>query len=225
MCHTLPTKKTKSYLTQSSLTEILSKYYDVKPEVTIEGTKYKSDIQFEKDGIKYAVEFEGDSHYCDPEVMVRDTKKDILLSSKGFNCIHIPYWIQLSTYTFNMFFNFSYPENIEQTYPHGFIDRKATLPSHYCVNGLFKFNSILSELAERHTHIFVDIIKSLVYNKKCNMMDDILPIYYGSNELISLITYLRIDASKEESIIYDKFLSLPLDKIRAQCIHNSFSRH
>ena len=213
------------YLTQSKLSDILSKYYDIHTEAKIAGTRYRSDIQFEKDGKKYAVEFEGDSHYCNTDVIERDRKKDTILTGLGFECIHIPYWIQISTYTFKMFFDFPYPEDLPQVYPHGFIDPAAKLPVHYCVNGIFKFNCILSEPAERHTEIFVDVIKSLVEHPNITKMDNLIPMYYGADTLKSLIEYLKIGATKETKKIYNKFLDLSLERMPTFCVRNSIPRN
>jgi very-short-patch-repair endonuclease len=121
-----------AYLTQSKLTAMLSKYFEVSTEVKVGDTRLRSDIQFTHNNVKYAVEFDEDSHYCNSDVIENDIRKNDILKSSGFNLVRIPYWLQLNDYVFDSCFGFSYPEPIPQTYPHGFIDKKLRL-QHFIV--------------------------------------------------------------------------------------------
>ena len=205
--------KTPAYLTQKKLETILSEQFSIKTEVKIDDTKFKSDIQFEHDGQKYAVEFDGDSHYCDLNVMQRDLKKDkILMMTLGVNVVRIPYWIQLDDYTFQMFFRFKSLKHIHNEYPHGFIDKKAKLPAQFCVNGIQKFLNMMDYMAEKFRPVFYDIMKSLVVNSKNENLNDIIPLHYGFPELKNLLEYLIYQdsfTSKHEKRVYLKFLNMP----------------
>lgn len=204
--------KSKEYLTQTKLAEILSTMFEITMEVPITGSRFKSDIQFEYNGDKYAVEFDGDSHYCDILVMERDLRKDRLLMSQGFSVVRIPYWIQLDDYTFEMLFRFKSPNTINRNYPHGFIDKKAKTPSYFCVNGVNKFIMMMSLMAEKYRPVFDEIIHSMVYHSFNNNRDNIIPSVYGYPQLKSLLEYLiDFDGSTEEcqKPLYNTFIALP----------------
>ena len=209
------------YLTQEKLTRILSTHYNVEVEVPIIGTKYKSDIQFNIDDKKYVVEFDGDSHYCNPDVMRRDRYKDDILFTLGFNIIRIPYWVQLNSETFEMFFKFKYPDNILQTYPHGFIDKKAKTPAHFCVDGIDKFNTMIFLMAEHNPSLVLEIIRSLSNHSKYKNMNDLIPIKYGFDKLKNLLDYLYINSSKTEKTIINTFLNLNKEIPRICSIENT----
>lgn len=200
------------YLTQDKLTQLLSTMFEIKTEVPIEGTRFKSDIQFTYNGEKYAVEFDGDSHYCDIKVMERDIRKDKHLFGKGFNIVRIPYWIQLDDTTFRMLFRFDSPTPIERTYQHGFIDNKAKTPAYFCVNGLQKFLEMMDYMAEKYTGVFEEIIDSLNENKLNGNINNLIPLNYGYPQLEKSLNYLiNFDdtITYNQKITFKKFLNIP----------------
>ena len=194
------------YLTQSKLTAMLSKYFEVSTEVKVGDTRLRSDIQFTHDNIKYAVEFDGDSHYCNSDVIENDIRKNNLLKSSGFNLVRIPYWLQLNDYVFDSCFGFSYPETIPQTYPHGFIDKKAKTPAFYCVKGLLRFNSELDACVKSDKMIFFDIIKSMTNHSKYSNIDDIVPCYVTLPHIFELLEKYTNEDDEYELSICDGFL-------------------
>lgn len=202
------TKKEPKYLTQKKLTELLSKYYPVKTEVKIEGTKFRSDIQFERNGQKYAVEFDGDSHFTDLYVMDRDIEKDKILKSQNFDVIRIPYWIQIDDYSFYMLFRFDYPETLgegDDYYPHGFIDKNAKTPAFYSHRGQEKFLRILYYLAEKWNDVFVRIIQSMVFHP--NTPENIVTPYLHEEIAHTLKYYVEFESIPDfQKEMFQKFI-------------------
>ena len=211
------------YLTQTKLQELLSQHFQIKKEVPVKDSRFRSDIQVDHDGVKYAVEFDGDSHYCDVNVMNRDVRKDRLLTEQGFNVVRIPYWVQLDNITFRMFFRFDFPSEIVNHYPHGFIDKKAKTPAFFCVNGMYKFICMMNYMAEKYTPVFDDIIKSFCIHLMNTNMDDVIPIRYGYPDIKGLLLYLsnRDDTCECRRGLYSYFLKLPHNKYPNCSIENT----
>ncbi len=82
------------------------------------------------------------------------TKRDAF-TSLGYKVIEIPYFVQLSRDVIKHMFNIDL--DIEQTYPHGFIDKDAMLPLDFCCLGIERFESDL----ETFGFIKEDILSSL----------------------------------------------------------------
>lgn len=172
--------KNLNYLTQSKLTALLQKYFTIDIEVKVGDTRLRSDIQFEYNDQKYAVEFDGAQHYENIDFIERDQRKDKILTEQGFKIVRIPYWIQMTDLVFEHFFGFKYPEKLIKTYNHGFIDNAAHTPAFYCNKGMNRFLKEMGNLCNDKTHVVViDIISSLMNHKK----------YKGSD----LISFERID--------------------------------
>jgi hypothetical protein len=173
-------KKDVKYLTQAKITDILGKYFNIEVEVPVEGTRMKTDIQFNHNGEKFAVEFDGDSHYCDLDVIRRDRRKNLILRNDGFRVVRFPFWIQFSNDTFRYFFGFDYPEKIIQEYPHGFIDKKAKTPSYFCNQGVTRFFSEMNSLLQYSItkQVFCDVLRSMLDHK--NDFYDVHAHEYGS---------------------------------------------
>ena len=214
----------KNYLTQNKLTELLSNMFEIWTEIPIEGTRFKSDIQFIFNGDKYAVEFDGDSHYCDIKVMERDIRKDRILVEKGFNVVRIPYWIQLDEITFKMLFRFDSPTPIERNYPHGFVDNKAKTPAYFCVNGIQKFLEMMDYMAEKYTDVFEEIIDSFNKNKLNKNVNDLIPLNYGYPQLKKTLDYLinfNDFTTNKQRNTFKKFLKIPKVSHPACSIENT----
>lgn len=145
------------YLTENKLKELLtSVYINIQSNVNVPNTKMRWDFLINNNTI---VEFDGDSHYCNIDVIRRDTLKDNIAKSLNYNTIRIPYFIQLNNQSF--FYYFKKSIDIIQNYPHGFINPKATLPASYCEMGIQRF---INEIKLLPKNIILDISNSL-YNK------------------------------------------------------------
>jgi len=137
----------KKYLTEQLLGDFLKKLYgdkNVIAQVPVDGTKMKIDYQVTiHNGDTIYVEFDGDSHYCKPDVIYRDQIKN---EKFGNSLIRIPYFIQLDEFTIHHYFKvyvWDHPQLIQYIdydyYPHGFIADKVTFPSQFCSRGIDRF--------------------------------------------------------------------------------------
>lgn len=139
------------YLTEQLLGDFLKKLYgenNVIAQVPLDGTRMRMDYQVKTHGgDTIYVEFDGDSHYCKPDVIYRDEIKNAVLGDK---LVRIPYFIQLDEFTINHYFKvfvWDHPQLIEGVdynyYPHGFISDKVIFPSQFCSRGIDRFFSEL----------------------------------------------------------------------------------
>lgn len=185
-------EKDTTYLTQEKLAEYLSSFCDIETEVKVEGTRFKSDIQFENNGTKFAVEFDGDAHFTDLKVIERDIRKNKVLTEQGFSVVRIPYFIQLTRQTFVLFFGFDYPRRGKkfEKYPHGFIDKNAKTPAHFSSQGMDKFISIMMHLAEKWSPVYFDIMDSMVNHEAKDNFSNIIPENLGYPKLKDLAEHL-----------------------------------
>lgn len=150
----------KNYLTEDSLEEFLKQIYPNKEIISnkiVPNSNLKSRPDFRIEEEKIIVEFDGYRHYNSYETQLRDEIKYHHYTYMGYKVIRIPYFIQLSTEVILKLFGIHLPD-FEQTFPHGFIDNKAT-PLDFNYKGLMKFRDDLiifeKEIAE-------DILYSLV---------------------------------------------------------------
>ena len=147
------------YLTEGILLNIFSTLFGKEDvisqykEETYPFKKYKYDILVKSK--KLIIEFDGELHYTDINTIKRDLIKNNIIEL-GYTLIRIPYFVQLTTDVFNYLFP-GIDVVINQNYPHGFIDKKAKLPSNFCSHGELKF---LQDL-EKFSFIKEDIINSL----------------------------------------------------------------
>lgn len=129
-----------SYLTEDNLGKI---FQIAQPDVPFvrdktvpeSGIKARPDYRF--DSIKLIVEFDGNRHYQDAGVIVRDREKDKIYTAMGYRIVRIPYFVQMTQELLRECFgkDIAY----KQVYPHGFIDRKAVLPANFCELGVQRF--------------------------------------------------------------------------------------
>jgi len=125
---------------------------------------------FRCEELKLIIEFDGDSHYCKSDRILKDRAKDNDYRSLRYRVVRIPYFIQMSKPLLKMIFD----EDIEfkQIYPNGFIDKKAVLPADYCELGIELF---LEDL-ERFSYCRDDIIESLKTKiEELDSMELVLP--------------------------------------------------
>lgn len=162
-----------NYTTEIVVTKFCLKYVD--PE-GICNKRYRPHL-FRPDYISHAkklvVEFDGYQHYTNPTTILRDYRKDIVLVKDGYNVIHIPYFVQLNeSVSANLFGEYvtGDPSGFVD-YPHGFVDDKATLPSHFCTLGVERFINDLN----RFSYIADDIWSSL--DVRCKSAGDWRAVY------------------------------------------------
>lgn len=132
------------FLTQSKLASVMENIMDasdwIGTELKIQNSlsnRYRWDMGLVLNGKPTYVEFDGSQHYCNANAIWRDHRKDKIVSDAGFQTIRIPYWVQLTTQTMNFYFGLDV--DIDQDYPHGFIDKKAELPASFCEMGISRF--------------------------------------------------------------------------------------
>lgn len=127
--------KVNGYLTESKLHAVLSEWAgdtNVAAQVKVAGTRMRSDFEVRREGTIYVVEFEGDTHYRDANVIYRDNIKAGIQKGEGKKVVKIPYFVQLTSQTFEHFFESEF--DVESDFPHGFITTKV-LPASFCPIG------------------------------------------------------------------------------------------
>lgn len=134
------------YTTEARLDDIFSSgAYEFKRNKGVKesGTRFRPDFLFEE--LKLIVEFDGSSHYTKSHRILKDMEKDSIFEHMGYKIIRLPYFIQFSSEVYDaLFVKQGYDLGIDRSllvdnYPHGFIDKKATLPIDFCLLGLEKF--------------------------------------------------------------------------------------
>lgn len=134
-----------TYLTEKSLGDILRAWAgpeNVTPQPMVLGTRMRYDYLVTLPNETLFVEFDGDSHFRDANVIFRDDAKDKIAATLGRRVIRIPYFIQLTTETFSFFFGEGF--DVATSFPHGFIAHKM-LPSSFCPLGYARARSILDD--------------------------------------------------------------------------------
>lgn len=182
--------KLDTYLTEKTLGEILIAWAgaeNVTEQPMVTGTRMRYDYEVVKDGKTYIVEFDGDSHFRDAAVIMRDDIKDGIARSQGKKVVRIPYFVQLNTEMFKELFMDDF--EIETTYPHGFIATKM-LPASFCGIGYKRAMHFYNAVPKR---VATEILKSLEEKAKT------IPEVY---------VYGRLDyGSEEQSMTWDEFLT------------------
>ena len=148
----------QSYLTESTLNDILEKIFNLKfiHDKTVPKSNIKNRPDYRSDELMLIVEFDGYLHFSNAKTILADILKDETYSKMGYKIIRIPYFVQLNSETIKYYFNVNFEMNL--TYPHGFIDNSAMLPCDFNSLGLKRYNDILNSLPE---NIQVSIIDSL----------------------------------------------------------------
>lgn len=190
--------KMTTYLTEKPLGDILRSWAgdeNVIPQPIVLGTRMRHDYVVRKDGVTYAVEFDGDSHYRDPIVIFRDWIKDRTAAELGMKVVRIPYFIQLDSETFKVLFGVDF--DIETTYPHGFVAAKF-LPASFCPKG---YERALYDLDRHSAKVNSAVSASLI--DKANKLGDSW-VYFKNS--------VTVDG---EDIPWDEFVS------RANEVHDN----
>lgn len=160
----------KKYLTESNLGVFLEKklggsWIHDKPYLG----RFKPD--YRNESMMTIVEFDGYAHYTQASRILADKAKDRLYSEAGYKIIRIPYFIQLSRSTCKTMFNVDL--DIAQVYPHGFIDKKCTLPADFCELGIERFKLDMSRFANEAEEI-INSLKTKTAKSKYGV-DEVLP--------------------------------------------------
>lgn len=120
----------------------------IQRQAKVAGTRMRYDARMEYSGKVYMVEFDGDSHFRDANVIYRDNLKDAAMAQAGISVVRIPYFVQLDNDTFYALFGFDCPFSIRTDFPHGFITTKM-LPASFCGLGVSRFKNVLKQLPEQ----------------------------------------------------------------------------
>ena len=142
----MKTLKYDGYLTETKLLDLCEQLYGKENVVSqyrfdIEGfRRFKYDIAvLDSYGVVIKLfEFDGDTHYRNIGVIESDFRKSLIVEHIGVHVRRIPYFIQLDTEVARYFFS-DKDIVVNMDYPHGFIDKKAVLPSNFCSFGEIKF--------------------------------------------------------------------------------------
>lgn len=169
------------YLTEESLYLALEKIFPSEvfirdKIVPLSNSKKRPDYRC--DQLKLIVEFDGDQHYRSAKKIKSELIKDQTFQQIGYHIVRIPYFVQISSLTIEKLFGRKIL--FEQTFPHGFIDKKVIMPSDFCELGIKKFEKDL----ERFNYIKTDIINSL--KEKVIELDDIELVVPSSLEYLLL---------------------------------------
>jgi len=161
----------KEYLTEKKLGLILN---DIFKEEFINNKKVPNSSilnrpDFRSDILKLIVEFDGYFHYTSSKVILNDINKDNEYKKLGYEIIHIPYFIQISSNIIFNLFNVNY--EYKQQYPHGFIDEKVIFPADFCEMGIDRFKNDLIKFY----YVKNEIIKSLINKIEIMNINLILP--------------------------------------------------
>ena len=148
-------KQLPTYLTESSLGDFLKTALPNGEWIHDKAFITKTRPDYRNDKLKLIVEFDGYLHYTSAKRIVADFAKDELYEKNGYSVIRIPYFVQLSNAVIKHLFKIDI--NIEQVYPHGFIDKTCILPADFCELGIVKFKDNLRSF----NYLLEDIIVSL----------------------------------------------------------------
>jgi len=148
-----------TYISEKPLGDILRTWAgaeNVTAQPLVCGTRMRHDYEVRKNGITYSVEYNGDGHYRDPNVIYRDWAKEELSKNIGRKVVQLPYFIQLTTETFKIFFDDDF--EIETTFPHGFVATKM-LPSSFCPLGYSRALADLEKMPQSVNTAVMDSLK------------------------------------------------------------------
>jgi hypothetical protein len=129
------------------------------------------------------IEFDGYHHYNNTKTQIRDKEKNSVYQDMGYTVIRIPYFIQLTEEVYDqLFVNNGYDLGIDSTmlitYPHGFHDPKALLPSDFNILGFDLFMKQMAiEFRSQQYEVFDSLIEDFEY-------------LHASNPIKSLISHI-----------------------------------
>lgn len=126
---------------------------NINPDFRIESIKLK--------GVetKLIIEFDGPQHYTSALEALKDKKKDEIYNQLGYKVIRFPYFIQLKREIVDYYFGENMP--CDNSYKHGFVDKKALLPADFCSLGIERFILEIEFYSTIDTQIVTDIIETI----------------------------------------------------------------
>lgn len=128
------------YLTETTLGPTLKDLFN---EDFIHNKKFGNfRPDYRSDSLKLIVEFDGYRHYSSSSNIVKDYQKDREFKNLGYKIVRIPYFVQLDSKIIKLLFDLN--KEINNVYPHGFIDSKALLPADFCELGVNRFEDDLN---------------------------------------------------------------------------------
>ena len=130
------------------------------------GIKTRPDYRFEELGL--IIEFDGNQHYQDANVIFRDKEKDKIYTEMGYRIERVPYFIQMTEEFLCQLFQ--QPILYKQNYPHGFIDKKAVLPANFCELGIQRFIKDLDRFNLYKYEIITSLHQRIIEKKEINLV-------------------------------------------------------
>ncbi len=145
---------TDHYLNKNSLKDFLFDFIhdtEIAMNKKVPNSIINNRPDFRIEELKTIIEFNGKSHYTNPQTIISDFKKRRIYSSMGYRVFEIPYWIQLDRKVINFIFQTEVERDFT-SYPHGFISKDCPLPCDYCdlgnkrfLNEMFLWYTVLGE--------------------------------------------------------------------------------
>lgn len=159
------------YLTETRLKDFI---HEIFRDYTIIHNKklYNVRPDFYLPDLKLIIEFDGYLHFTKSKTYIRDTNLNKQCKKDVIKILHIPYFIQLDEEIYELLFGSYIPinENIKlllngYMYPHGFIDKKAILPSDFCLTGLKRFEYYLEYYKCKKRDIITSLNQQIIQGK------------------------------------------------------------
>jgi hypothetical protein len=162
----------KGYLTETKLATALQKIVGdlwAGVQVRLPGSRCRWDMAFRRNGSLVLVEYDGPDHYRDSLKIKADREKDRIAEKNRMRVVRLPYWVQLDNLTVRHYFQIS--EEIQQSFPHGFISTKL-FPASFCELGIERFKRDLHALPSL---VRDAVIQSLRERAEENGLEYVLP--------------------------------------------------
>ena len=164
-------KRPPPYLTEQNLGEIFRTLvsglkFEHNKTVPGSGIKTRPDYRFDEIGL--IVEFDGNHHYQDANVIFRDGEKDKAYTDMGYRVERIPYFIQMTSELLYRLFGQKIP--YAQSYPHGFIDGDAVLPANFCELGIKQFIRDLNKFGCYKNDIIASLRQKIAEKEEINLV-------------------------------------------------------
>lgn len=124
--------------------------------------------------INTIIEFDGYRHYTETNQILKDYEFNEYCYNNNLNLIRIPYFIQFndSNIINHIFDGNDINMDVFNNYKSGFIDKKATLPNDFCIEGIYRFVEYITRLEKSKfilKNTLDEIENSLNSNIKSNM--------------------------------------------------------
>ena len=152
------------------------------PNIYFDGKKYKCRPDYRSEKIKMIIEFDGLPHYQNPDVILKDTEKDVIYAQYGYKVIRIPYFIQLTNEIIEKIFEVEvnkemFPENI------ACLDIKyRNTPAYLCPLGIRRMAIDFKRLSLRQYELNIEHLKK---------QDDYYDFLTGTKLLIDEMRTIR----------------------------------